>query len=294
MLVWISRALLLLVALLVALLVLLYFLLAPIETKLVYWADKTEYLDAFALENLNGEYKALELEAHDGVTLVAAELMHQNAASQNAASQNAASQNEDKKWLIHFHGNASNHRAYVYTLERVMQEIEINVLFAEYRGFYKSEGKPNEADISQDARLYYDYLIEKGVEGKDIILYGYSLGTGVAVDLAAEVDVAALLLEAPYTSLPDVAKSAYGNWLPTQLMRNRFESIKKIDKINAPLFVMHGTLDEVIPFEQGVQVFEGGLEPKGFFSFQGGHEGSPETIIAAKNFLKQQGVLNAD
>jgi len=261
---------------LVLCLVALYFLLAPIETKLVYWPDRTEYLDDFALDSLSVEYKTVELEAHDGVKLVAAELIHPN---------------EAKKWLIHFHGNASNHRAYVHTLEHVMQQIEINVLFAEYRGFYKSEGKVNEADIKQDAHSYYDYLIEKGVDSKDIVIYGYSLGTGAAVNLATKVDIAALLLEAPYTSLPDVAKSAYGNWLPTQLMRNRFDSINKIAKIDAPLFVMHGTVDTVIPFEQGVKVFEGGLEPKAFYSFDGGHEGSPETIDVTKKFLQQQGVL---
>ena len=261
-------------------LVALYLLLGPIERKLVYWPDISEYVPANGasqLALLNIDYRVLELEAHDGVKLVASELLRQD--------------KDVKKWLIHFHGNASNHRAYIDVLVDVMREIDINVLITEYRGFYKSEGVPNEADINKDARLYYDYLIEKGVESKDIILYGYSLGTGVAVDLAAQVEIAALVLEAPYTSLTDVAKSAYGDWLPTWLMRNRFETIKKIDLIDAPLFVMHGSLDEVIPYGQGVQVFEAGLEPKQFFSFTGGHEGSPETLTETKKFLEKQRIL---
>lgn len=178
---------------------------------------------------------------------------------------------ENKPTILYFHGNGGALR---YRTERIMlmQQQGYGILMPSYRGYSGSTGKPTEKNIIADAMIAYKWLIEKGLNGKQIVLYGESLGSGVAVQLAAQKETACIILEAPYTSLPDIAKLTY-TYLPTHLlMQDQFNSYKFIKDINTPLFITHGALDLVIPVGFGKKLYHEAVQPKKIEIFpQGNH-----------------------
>ena len=136
------------------------------------------------------------------------------------------------------------------------------VAYLSYRGFGGSSGSPSEAGLIADATAAYDWLIAKGVEPSRIALLGESLGSGVAVQLAAKHEVGALALEAPYTSTVEVAAKIYW-WLPVHaLMKDQFKSIDFIAAVVAPLLIIHGEEDGLIPVEFGRRLFAAANQPK--------------------------------
>lgn len=136
------------------------------------------------------------------------------------------------------------------------------VAYLSYRGFGGSSGSPSEAGLIADANAAYDWLIAKGVEPNRIALLGKSLGSGVAVQLAAKREVGALALEAPYTSTVEVAAKIYW-WLPVHaLMKDQFKSIDFIAAVVAPLLIIHGEEDGLIPVEFGKRLFAAANQPK--------------------------------
>ena len=148
------------------------------------------------------------------------------------------------------------------------------------------KGVPSEAGLYQDARAYYTHLRELGVPSEDIILYGFSLGTGVATQLAFEKDIGALILQAPYTSITDTARTLYNRHIPDGLIKNKFASIEKIADIDAPLLILHPLEDTTIPFEQGAALFEAAAEPKTFVEVPGGHNSLMDSAVEDKEFAK--------
>ena len=165
--------------------------------------------------------------------------------------------------LLYFHGNGGN---LARRRERVRRfaELGLGLFMMSYRGYSGSTGRPSEAANMADAELAYRALTAKGVPPEDIILYGESLGTGIATRLATEFPVLGLILESPYTSLPDVGAQRYP-FLPVRaLMKDRYEQLRCIGKIRAPLLVIHGMRDQVVPFEMGQAVFAAAPEPKQF------------------------------
>ena len=139
-----------------------------------------------------------------------------------------------------------------------------------YRGYGGSTGSPSEAANVADARLAYGALVLEGVEPSSIIVYGESLGTGVAARIAAERPVAGVVLEAPYTSIVDVAAQAYP-FLPVRLLLvDRYETTKYLAQIRAPLLVLHGERDGVIPVAMGREVARLANEPKRLVTFPEG------------------------
>ena len=136
------------------------------------------------------------------------------------------------------------------------------VAYLSYRGFGGSSGSPSEAGLITDANAAYDWLIAKGVEPGRIVLLGESLGSGVAVQLAAKREVGALALEAPYTSTAEVAAKIYW-WLPVHaLMKDQFKSIDFIAAVVAPLLIIHGEEDRLVPVEFGKRLFAAANQPK--------------------------------
>jgi len=168
----------------------------------------------------------------------------------------------DKPVIVHFHGNVGNVE---WRFDKIMHFVEAgyNVLLAGYRSYGGNLGRPSEQGLYHDARAYLDWLIEdKAYSENDIILYGESLGSGVATQMATEYNERALILEAPYTSLPDAARQTYF-FLPVDLlMKDQFRNIDKITLIGSPLLVMHGDKDMVIAVGQGLKLYEAALEPK--------------------------------
>jgi fermentation-respiration switch protein FrsA (DUF1100 family) len=174
--------------------------------------------------------------------------------------------------ILYFHGNAG---------EMGDRPLRFNyyhsrgfgVAYLSYRGYGGSSGSPSEAGLIADATAAYDWLITRGVEPSRLAVLGESLGSGVAVQLAAKREVGAVALEAPYTSTVDVAASIYW-WLPVHaLMKDQFKSMDFIAAVVAPLFIIHGDRDGLIPVEFGRRLFAAANQPKELDVVQGfGHE----------------------
>jgi fermentation-respiration switch protein FrsA (DUF1100 family) len=156
-----------------------------------------------------------------------------------------------------------------------------------YRGYAGSSGKPSERGLLQDAAAAYAFAAER-YQAERIVVWGFSLGTGVAVALAAEKPVGKLILEAPYTSTVDVAAALLRIVPVSLLMRDQFHSDQRIARLSAPLLVMHGDSDPAIPISFGERLFALAHEPKQFVRFPGGgHDNLDDygAIETARRFI---------
>lgn len=179
---------------------------------------------------------------------------------------------KDSKTVIFFHGNAGNISDRVSQVQ-IFKKLKLNCLMVDYRGYGKSSGKiKKEKDIYLDSLAAWDYVIkEKGVQAKDIIIWGRSLGGAVAIDLAQEKDVFAVIAESTFYSVVDMAKKQYW-FLPAGLItKYKFLSNDKVKNIKAPIMIVHSRDDEIVPFEQGERLFDKAIEPKVFLEISGGH-----------------------
>ncbi|MDJ0683149.1 MAG: alpha/beta hydrolase [Alphaproteobacteria bacterium] len=172
--------------------------------------------------------------------------------------------------LVYFHGNAG-HLGDRADKVRPYLDAGYGVLLAGYRYNAGAGGSPSEAGLIADGRAALDHVITAGAAPGDVALYGESLGSGVAVALAAEqaargAPVAAVLLEAPFTSVADVAAQIYWYVPARWLLKDRFDSLALIDAINAPLIIGHGGSDGLVPVTFGRQLFDAAEEPKRFFT----------------------------
>jgi uncharacterized protein len=173
--------------------------------------------------------------------------------------------------VVLFHGNGGSLRGERYRLKH-FKDAQLGVLLLAYRGYSGNSGVPNEQGLYADARAALDWLEQSGVASTSLVLYGISLGTGVATKMAAERDVGAVILESPYTSTVDVAAFRFPIVPVRWLMEDRFESLSRIRMITEPLLVMHGDSDTVIPQRFGRELFEAANEPKqGFWPHGLGH-----------------------
>lgn len=167
----------------------------------------------------------------------------------------------EKQTIIFTQGNAG-HVGYRNYKVRPWIERGYGVFMVGYRGFSENPGTPTEQGIYNDARAAMDFLKDKGVTGQAIVLYGESLGTGVAVQMATEYPVAGLILESPYTSTREVAEHRYP-FLPVGLiLKDVYDSYAKIKDVHAPLLILHGEADVVIPVQFGRKLLDAAHEPK--------------------------------
>lgn len=171
--------------------------------------------------------------------------------------------------LLYFHGNGGSLYERRFRA-RMLTEDGRGLLMMSYRGYSGSTGTPTETGLRTDARTAYDWLVAQ-IPPKRIVLYGESLGTGVALRLASEREVGGVILDAPYTSTADVAKHHFW-FLPIWLMRDQYRSVEYVHEIEAPLLVMHGERDGVIPIAFGERLFAAAPEPKRFVRLAGSHE----------------------
>jgi len=173
--------------------------------------------------------------------------------------------------VLFFHGNAGavNHRAYRF---RELTAQGYGVFILGYPGYGGNAGEPSEQAFHEAAQLAYDYLRTSGVEAQDIVIYGESIGSGVAVQLAARVDAKALVLEAPMSSATDVARVHYPLLVASFFLRDSFQSVEHIRRIDMPLLVIHGEKDTIIPLQLGEKLVEHAVEPKKLVVIEGaGH-----------------------
>lgn len=143
----------------------------------------------------------------------------------------------------------------------------LGVMLAGYRGYNGNPGAPTEAGLYADGRAAVAWLAGQGVPPQDVVLYGESLGTGVATKLAAELAAAntpvrGVVLEAPYLSMPAAAQANYP-WMPAKwLVKDRFDNRARIDALGAPVLFVHGRRDGIVPFRHGEALFAAAVEPK--------------------------------
>ena len=185
--------------------------------------------------------------------------------------------------LLYLHGARWNVAGSAPRIRR-MQELGFSVLAVDYRGFGKSTpGLPSEDMAYEDARAAWDWLGRKYPQRARYI-FGHSLGGAVAIDLAAKVDdEAGTIVEGTFTSIPDVASSMKWGWLPVgPLITQRFESVKKVAKVGAPLLVVHGENDSLINSELGRKLYEAATGRKRFVLVEGGSHFSTMSMGAAK------------
>ena len=192
--------------------------------------------------------------------------------------------------IVYYHGNASHIGARHGRLEYWVAA-GFGVLFPEYRGYGGNPGRPTETGLYADARAALDFIAAQGVAPARIVLYGESLGTGVAVRMASERPVGALVLEAPYSSIADAAQHHYP-YVPARLMiRDKFDSMASIGAVRAPLLVMLGARDVVVPARLGRALYDAAPEPKELWvAPEAGHEDLPEfgALDAARDFIRRR------
>jgi hypothetical protein len=156
--------------------------------------------------------------------------------------------------IVHFHGNAETVEANAF-LGREMKKRGFSVVLVEYRGYGRSRGtSPNEEGLYLDAAAILDALAARGVGPDRVVLWGQSLGTGVAAEMASRGRGARLVLVAPFTSTVDMAARIVPFLPASMVMGDRYDTIAKAPGITAPTLVVHGDIDDVIPFEQGEKV----------------------------------------
>lgn len=182
-------------------------------------------------------------------------------------------ESDEGPWALFLHGNAATIASGVNISHyRQLRTLGLNVLAPEYRGFAGLDGVPSEGALAIDARAAYDYLrVTRGVPASRIVIYGWSLGAAVAVDLASEVEQAAVILEGAPASLVDIGQRRYPFFPIRLLMRSPFESIRKIDRIDAPMLFLHSPEDTVIPIAEGRRLFDAAGGEKQFVELRGGH-----------------------
>jgi len=178
---------------------------------------------------------------------------------------------DGKPVILYFHGNGGSLQ---YRVERFRRLIDagIGLVALEYRGYGGLDGRPSEQGLIRDGEAAYGYAAAH-YPAQQIVVWGESLGTGVAVALAAEKPVGRVILEAPFTSALAVAESRYW-YLPVRLlMKDQFRSDLRIKKVTAPLLILHGVQDRVVPYAMGERLFELANKPKHIVRFlDGGHE----------------------
>ena len=195
---------------------------------------------------------------------------------------------EKFKTILFFHGNAGSLENRTYKLNH-FKNLNLNFLIIAWRGFSGNKGKPNEMGLYEDAKSAIKWLKAKGIKEKNIILYGESLGTGVAVEVAQNKNYAGVILESPFTSMVNMGKKYYPFFPVSLLLKDKFESYKKINNIFVPVLIMHGKVDKIVPYDMGKKMYELANEPK-FFYFQeyGDHmiDYDTELLMALEKFIR--------
>ncbi|MCB8932467.1 MAG: alpha/beta hydrolase [Fimbriimonadaceae bacterium] len=171
--------------------------------------------------------------------------------------------------LLFAHGNGGN----ITTRRDVaigLRKLGMNVLLFDYRGYGRSEGSPSESGLYLDAEAALAFLKEKGIPSQRVVLFGESLGTAVVAEMAVRHKAAAIILESPFTNIPDMARLI----VPIPMgwaLSHRFDTLRKAPRFQSPLLVIHGTDDDLVPYEFGQRVFQSAPQPKRFFGVGGAH-----------------------
>ena len=192
------------------------------------------------------------------------------------------------KTVLFLHGNAGSLENRTYKLNH-FKDLNVNFLIIAWRGFSGNEGKPNEKGLYEDADSAISWLKTKGIDEKNIILYGESLGTGVAIEIAQNKNYAGVILESPFTSMINMGRKYYPFFPVNFLLKDKFESNKKISSVSAPVLIIHGKVDKIVPYYMGEKMYELANEPKFFYTQEyGDHmvEYDEKLLSTLKKFIQ--------
>tara|TARA_B110000027_G_scaffold118419_1_gene130404 strand:- start:275 stop:1093 length:819 start_codon:yes stop_codon:yes gene_type:complete len=165
------------------------------------------------------------------------------------------------KTIIFLHGNAGSLKNRIHKLNH-FKDMDVNFLIIAWRGFSGNQGMPSEKGLYLDGKSAIEWLNKKGVKNDELILYGESLGTAIATHLSQNNNFAGVILESPFTSMIDAAKNVYPYFPIRFLLKDKYESDKKIKNLKSPILIMHGGADKIVPFWMGKQMYELANEPK--------------------------------
>jgi fermentation-respiration switch protein FrsA (DUF1100 family) len=177
-------------------------------------------------------------------------------------------------WLLICHGNLGNigfrQRPEYYALVR---DLGVNTLAFDYRGYGESSGTPDETGLYADATASYEYLIRTlGVPADRIVIFGHSLGSAVAIELASRVPSAGLIVEGAFTSVVDRGQELFPLFPVSLISTQRFQSLDRIAAVSVPKLFLHSPEDRVIPYAHGRRLFEAARPPKRLVDVRGGHD----------------------
>ena len=192
------------------------------------------------------------------------------------------------KTILFFHGNAGSLENRTYKLNH-FKNLNLNFLIIAWRGFSGNKGKPNEMGLYEDAKSAVKWLSAKGIKEQNIILYGESLGSGVAVEIAQNKNYAGIILESPFTSMINMGKKYYPFFPIKLLLKDKFENNKKIKKVSIPVLILHGKDDKIVPFVMGKKMYELANQPKFFYPQEyGDHmiDYNTELLTVLKKFIQ--------
>ncbi|MDF1793292.1 MAG: alpha/beta hydrolase [Thalassobaculaceae bacterium] len=202
---------------------------------------------------------------------------------------------EDRPILLYFQGNGGSIAGRAGKAE-IMRAEGYSVLLAGYRGYGGNPGRPSETGLIADGRAWLDFLTDRGVRLGRIVLYGESLGSGVAVALAVERDMGAVVLEAPFTSIRAIAENRYW-YVPVRwLLRDPFDSLARIRGVRVPVLILHGDADTLIPLSHGERLLGSANPPKHLEVVQGAtHTTLVEVgaFAAVDRFLTEHGIAQS-
>ncbi len=176
-----------------------------------------------------------------------------------------------KLTVLLFHGNAGNisHR---FDKLAVLRDLGVDTFIIDYRGYGRSEGKPDEPGTYRDARAAYDCLVtQRKVAPRSIVVYGESLGSAIAADLATKVDVGGLILEEAFTSIGDVGQKMFPFFPVRWLVRNKYDTLGKMPRIKVPLLIVHSRDDEIFNMRHAQRLFAAANDPKQLVELRGAH-----------------------
>ena len=192
------------------------------------------------------------------------------------------------KTIVYFHGNAGNLENRIHKLNH-FKDMDVNFLIIAWRGFSGNQGKPSEKGLYKDGNSTILWLKNLGLKDNDIVLYGESLGSGIATEIAQNNNFAGLVLETPFTSMIEAAKNFYPYIPVALLLKDKYDNQKKIKNINIPVLVMHGEADQIVPFWMGEKIFELANQPKySYFTKFDDHmmEYNEKLVYELKIFIK--------
>lgn len=192
--------------------------------------------------------------------------------------------NAGKDVILYFHGNAGDLSGWQYVAED-FTALGYNFLIIDYRGYGKSSGRISEQGLYLDAAAAYEFLIKKGFSPGNILIYGRSIGSGVATDLAAKKTCKGLILESPYSSLGELANEKLPFFFPSLYLRYRFDNAAKLKDVKCPVILLHGSDDSLIPVSHSRILFDAFPGRKEMIIVEKGSHNDLHAFKRYQNFL---------